>query len=452
MSAQPTTSSEVAWLRPLGDTEACLWHGDRASRFNFVMMADLGGDVEPEQLRAALSHVQARHPLFAASVRVRGRWPWFAHADRPIPLDVREAPDEDAWRAAAEVEMEAPFAPERGPLVRCVWLRRDATRSVLLMTFHHVIGDGISGAYALRDLLEALAHVRGEREAMVRRALPVSGPLDRHMPGFARGLGRWWRYTLRVGAVLGWLARNGRARGLIHDQRGVDPVTRKPCLIARRLEPDVTARLVARARREGTTVHGALCAAMLGALADERAQITPAMMASPVNLRDRMEPPVEDDVGFFVSMGVVLHRADPSPDAFWDTARASRDALVRFVETGGPFTMLPVQNALLVKLVRWTSPQAFARLVYRGQLDGIGLTNIGRAKLATQYGGVTVRALGFAASLGVLGDFAATAASLDGVLCWNFMAMEPTISRAHAERVADRCVARLLAALEDESA
>lgn len=115
-----------------------------------------------------------------------------------------------------------------------------------------------------------------------------------------------------------------------------------------------------------------------------------------------------------------------------------------FVDAGRAFTLIPVQAMGLAWLARRRlHPPLYASIARNVQLPGVGLTNIGRVAIESVYGPLRIERLGFAASPGVLADFAVTAATLDDTLWMNFMAMEPCITRAHAERLAARTAALL---------
>ena len=54
-----------------------------------------------------------------------------------------------------EDEINRPLLSHVGPLARCVHVRHADDQHHLLLTFHHVVGDGMSGVFMVRDLLTA---------------------------------------------------------------------------------------------------------------------------------------------------------------------------------------------------------------------------------------------------------------------------------------------------------
>ena len=63
------------------------------------------------------------------------------------------------WEREIERELATRFDARQAPLIRAVLLRQP-DKSILILSAHHSIGDGLSMAFAIRDLLQALS---GER-------------------------------------------------------------------------------------------------------------------------------------------------------------------------------------------------------------------------------------------------------------------------------------------------
>lgn len=64
----------------------------------------------------------------------------------------------DSYELAEEIarELAIPFDSQQTPLARAA-LARGQNESVFILTTHHSIADGISSAYAIRDLIQLLA-------------------------------------------------------------------------------------------------------------------------------------------------------------------------------------------------------------------------------------------------------------------------------------------------------
>jgi hypothetical protein len=144
--------------RTLSPMEQTICLADDLCSLNFVMHCELFGELAEESLHAALDKVQARHPLLRMRLDGEDGNLWFRQGAGPIPVRIVDGPTSSV-ATEAEYELHTEFDRRRGPMVRCVWIRHDLAHATLFATFHHLIGDGISGSLLYRDLMQAL---RGE--------------------------------------------------------------------------------------------------------------------------------------------------------------------------------------------------------------------------------------------------------------------------------------------------
>ncbi len=75
-----------------------------------------------------------------------------------IPLRVIERPREGHWCLEVQEELKRPFSRSIGPLIRVVFLQ-SPNISELIVTFDHCLGDGLSGANLIRDILYYLSEL-----------------------------------------------------------------------------------------------------------------------------------------------------------------------------------------------------------------------------------------------------------------------------------------------------
>ncbi|EUA28207.1 MULTISPECIES: condensation domain-containing protein [Mycobacterium] len=152
IAAQPTGE-----LRALGLRERCLYRYSERNPLLFVLVAEFDVALDPDLVGDALDAVQRRHPLLSAHVHEDHELgPVFYRADpaTPIELSIHRDPDQ-GWHVFAAQELARPFGVATVPLMRATLLARRTT-STLLLTFDHVISDGISSVAVLDDLLAAL--------------------------------------------------------------------------------------------------------------------------------------------------------------------------------------------------------------------------------------------------------------------------------------------------------
>jgi hypothetical protein len=170
---------------------------------------------------------------------------------------------------------------------------------------HHSIADGMSIAYAIRDTLQALGGVALE-------PLPVPPTLDEFL-----GLGPAVADPEETGHV---------PSGVSFESASPRTSGARPKVESLRLPADWTAKLRDRARKEGTTVHGALCAALIIAGREVWAawQEIPVRVLSPFDARDI----VGAGESCVDCSGSVIVSFDATVGNFWDLARLTRNRIV----------------------------------------------------------------------------------------------------------------------------
>jgi amino acid adenylation domain-containing protein/non-ribosomal peptide synthase protein (TIGR01720 family) len=191
---------------PLSFAQERLWVLDRlegdAATYNMPAVLDLRGDLDTAALAAALTEITRRHEV------LRGR---FASEDgaakhmilppAPVALPLQDAADEDAAAALARAEAARPFDLERQPPLRARLLRLAGDRHWLLLTLHHIAGDGWSTGLLVRELSVLYAAYREGRDSPLPPLALQYADVARWQREWLSGdtLARhidWWRTTL----------------------------------------------------------------------------------------------------------------------------------------------------------------------------------------------------------------------------------------------------------------
>jgi NRPS condensation-like uncharacterized protein len=389
---QPETHSFTQGaIRPLGALEHLFWLLDRNRPLHFVVTALLSGETSPRDWRRALDRLQERHPILSVCIDGEpGSIPSFHQADaRPIPLRIVEDEPELRWEAEVGEELATPFNPSQAPLIRAVLIQgtRDAA---FMLVAHHSIADGLSLAYAIRDTLDLLAG----RTLEPLPWLPSQDDLMNVSDSVADG------------------QEQSHAQAL-------DPAVYRPNDNARptvkglSLSPSLTSKIRDRARREGTTVHGALCAALLLASREVFTEWrdTPLRIMSPINVRPLID--VGESCGVFVSATTSVF--DGEAKEFWDLAREARNSIAanqtsEYIAAGLSAFRQVVGNGAEVATAAELGAQVFANEVM--------VTNLGNLSFDRQFGAVTLKALfGPAVLNGFEGQQTIGLATVNGALC-----------------------------------
>ena len=306
-------------LRPLDPGEAFFYMSDQVSCMNFVVFAERTGTLGPERIRRMLNTIQHENLLLQASVTwtVEQGLCFTAVPGAPIELRCHEV-TADNWQGCIEQLLSDPFAAGAAPLVRCVYLELSSTRSVLALCFQHAVADGRSGTAILRRLLALMASDAEPNSPKGPTLLPTMAKVHPAKYRWAeqQDAARQLKTTLisdyrRHGTLpaLPWLASDAEGR--------------TPRFLRLSFAPDITQRLLTVARANGTSLHGALCAAQLMAqLALQPAtEQTAVFLSCPVDMRPHLEPvqPVSP-TGLFVSLISATFSISADTN-LWDLAR-----------------------------------------------------------------------------------------------------------------------------------
>lgn len=431
--ARALESALTAIDRPLTDAERACWLIDQERPFTIVFVAHVAGPLDPEALRRALDALAAAYPPLRVAVEPGPR-ARFRECGRAVPLRVLPRHGDDDWQAALAEDRAAPL-DAAGPLARLTAVR-GAERSELLLTVHHGVSDGMSGVFLTRDLLTAVARIQAGQPADLPAHPPLPGVEDL-LPAAARGL-------------VGLLARGryllGQLWTLLRRPRKLDEAARLPigARVSRtrhlRIDAPTTAALQARCRAQGTTVHGAIVAVGLRALAGQLGARALLGCCSPVDLRRRLRPSLGEAVGLYV--GPVVHFHEVAPDAdLWALAREVRAALRGAVEAGGPAVALATQSAMLP---RRATPALASGLLYHPLFGALAVTNMGAPDIPAVYGPLTLERLHIASPTAPLGSLVSFAVlTMQGEISLNVNYNEDIVP----EPLIDAIVASALAGL-----
>jgi NRPS condensation-like uncharacterized protein len=391
-------------IRPLGTMERCLWLLDQAHPIHFSIAAEIEGPTTLTSWRSALDAVQRRHPFFSVCIdEDENSNPYFRRvAGTQIPLRVVDNKNaESQWEREIENELSIRFDPKQAPLIRVVLLHQP-NRSILIFTSYHPIGDGISMAFAIRDTLRALA---GEK----LEALPP-------LPSMEDLLGMPQASPARTVSKTSSSIRLEKAAATIH--KDADAVRHVKGL---RLSTELTSKLLSRSRQEGTTVHGALCAALV--LAGRQvfnALNNPIRIHSSVDVRRPLQ--LGENYMQLAFGGIVAVNPDTMP-AFWDIARFMKSGLAPAQSLEAVIAGLGGLNALLLQ---GTDSQAFSQIAKESHAHEATLTNLGNLPFDTSFGDLKLTSMwGPAIDLAAENGHTVGAATANGSLCLLYTSSTP---------------------------
>ncbi len=376
----------------------CKIVGERAMLmlpFNVVFVGRVKGTIDPSEVATALERLRSRHPLLAVRAQIEddGTGTFTSQGVPPIPVHVEPRESDDQWLARVKDELRTSLPMETGPLVRATLIHSDSTCEIILCG-HHVICDGMSLGYLLRDLLGCLAEPKKKLTGPV-----VPPPIDRSTvvkPPPTPALQRF---------IIGLINKKWAARDIrfswsdmycLHEEFWRRNT--KMQVLAWAMEPDDTASLVERSRAEKVTVDSALWTAFVAAQYDVQVDRRRYRQRSAlaVNTREKLRISAGESFGFYASSLTVKLPYSPRR-SFWDNARKVHARISKELARTNLFRMLSseqIHPTLLDSLyfrkyglLDSTIPNTFLRKMGWHQITyGYALTNVGRFDIPTSYG------------------------------------------------------------------
>lgn len=142
------------------------------SALNVALRWRFDGPMSSDILETALNALIARHEILRTQFIAVDGLPF----QKVLPkltikvanVDLSRRPERDALKEAENIsanEAQALFDLDKGPLVRATLLRLGSEKSILLLTFHHLIVDGWAVDVLMGELLELMAAAASGRPA-----------------------------------------------------------------------------------------------------------------------------------------------------------------------------------------------------------------------------------------------------------------------------------------------
>lgn len=349
------------FIRSLGAFEEIYWLYTQTGPRGFAYAAEIMGSATVSAWRKAIDQIQQSQPFFSVCIAHNpGGRPYFHHVEgAPIPMRVLNGISEHPWEVEIAKEVFEPFSGDMAPLVRPVLIHEPA-RSIFIIAAHHSISDGMSMTVVLRDMVRALL---GE----TIDPYPV-------LPSQEESFG----ITKPSSAGSGSAAASPNGPPLVLRQKDTEP----PIVKSLRLDSELTRCLAERARVEDTTVHGAICSAVLkaGRQGSSAWSEKPVRVFSDINTRKACEAGDSSAMYFLGGISPI----EPGLQAgFWDLAR-------RFTaELAGPRSRegLAIGCQALTDVVsQGLDPVSVLPFLTHAFAFEVIISNVGRLPFSNDYG------------------------------------------------------------------
>jgi NRPS condensation-like uncharacterized protein len=367
----PDTRSKKE-VRALGARERLFWFMDQNHPAHLTVTAEVKGFTTVQNWRDAIDAVQRRHAVLSTSIKKNEEeQPALYQVDAaPIPLRIVDGRVQGCWELEVEREMAVPFTPEQAPLIRSVLIHKPQS-AVVIMVAHHAIADGMALVFLIRDLLQVLSGGHIE-------ALSFSSSPEELLSKLPKREEIVQAVTSQAGAP--------QAEPALY-RKGDDSA---PRATTRKLDEHLTATLKERARREGTTVQGALCAALV--LAGRKTSSTwlkqSVRVMSPVNARAHLG--AGEACGLYLGgAGKVTFQPGDS-EAFWELARFAKKEISPSQTFQSLSTSLHRLEAIMTKDM---DVETAAQIAAGAFARDLMVSNLGQIPYESEFGELKLEAI-----------------------------------------------------------
>ena len=368
-------------VRQLGASEYLLHLLDQ----HLVRLIQFDGPVDPSLMERAFRQMVDRRPILGLRIPAvaSGERPWFVSFDEaPAPsFSVRARKGPDDWMGVFNDELNTKIGLNGEPTIRAQLLMSDEPGGELVLTCLHTVCDGRSLFWFCRQLLaEYEALRRGEPGDANLSTSSISPPVEELLPEWAtpeRGkqlVADTLERTSKLPKPMAWPS-----------ERGESTEPSGSHVLAMDLTADELSAMRANARANGTTVLGALGAAMVLAT-DDVLQPEPddeIVTSNTLDIRDRLRVPVAvEDMGCYAA---VLHSREHNVRKMteWELARDYKDQVTEGMDRFDHYTFVFIGELFVQNFTAASGDPLFTN----------ALANLGAMELPTDGTSLKPRAL-----------------------------------------------------------
>ncbi len=395
----------------------------RAKTWNIVTISRINGYINEETMTQALEMIQCRHPrLNSRIVRFRNSLSFQTQETANIPLRLVKVLATDQWQEVVCQEMNEGIDSSKSLLrVVIVHVLGDEQINYLITTVHHAIADGLSCIKLHSEILTFCQKIVSNEPINSVTSLTPLPPIEELMPQWTKGFrGRVNSiiFLLQLGLQEIW----NRPKSLDFEKY-VSIAKRHSNIIHRQLNQELTQKFVNSCRQENTTVHNALCAAMMLTVAKTITKIhrkdIRVNCLSYLDLRRHLEPEISDDNLAILASSIMGFHLIKSNSSFWELAREVEQKLEASKKQGDLFNMVLIAKDLID--ICCIYPKKIAATV--------SVSNVGKINIPKSYGKFELEEISFISSNAFFaGVFAIHVSTFKGKMLLNVAFSQPSIS------------------------
>lgn len=348
--------------------------------------AKINTSIDNDRIYDAIKKLYHRHPLLTATIIFdeNNTAYYKLYSSKPIQLEFVESEDPLIWKGWMTDTNHKPFDFLNGPMLKMLVIRSKGHTTFAVLA-HHLLGDGISFVFLMRDFLAALDNRLDDMQLyppIIQNALslPAEGRLGWLMKVLAEKLNRDYR-------------KSGK-RFTYNDYYSMYKTYnfgKKPSMCLLSLSTAETRRLIDLCRSHRVTVNEAITTAFISAR--KNAGIRSNYLGVSCSIRTELTVNPEEGMGNYVSGVAVSADYDDSLD-FWTNARNIGNLLnTKLKRTGKRMIALSLVDAIddsLIDAVNFAGFDGYQNSTAQKLCDilcgvpageGLGISNLGNFKM-----------------------------------------------------------------------
>ena len=406
--------------RPLVDLEKALELLQRETNsLHVVVVGKIKGFLDPEVLRRSLLFVQLRHPLLNSHiVGPLDHLMFKTEGTEKIPLEVILNSEPEYWQTIFVNELNTKLENKK-VLLRATLIKptEKSTTNYLITRIHHGVIDGISAVHLYSEILSFCQKIVSENQIPEFEKLGPPPCLEK--------------------IIADYTVENNTESLISELELPIDtlpfekyvPFKQRTCgLIQKQLNASLTQQLIQRCKSEKVTVQGAICSAMMLALAkhlEPEDQEFYFSCLDAVDMRRRLNSPIgNEQMTFLVSSLVCFHTVNQKM-SFWDLAKQATEEIQAKLKT----------------------PEIYHRILAFGEgvniienpektIYSVLVSNIGKVKILSNYGQFELEEISFGVSNKMFGStFAVFVSTFQDQATFNFVYTQPLVSQTVIEKL-----------------
>ncbi|MEQ8468462.1 phthiocerol/phthiodiolone dimycocerosyl transferase family protein [Coleofasciculus sp. E1-EBD-02] len=396
-----------------------------ANSLNVVIISKIKGSLSEDVVRQSLDLVQIRHPrLNCRIIGLLDNLHFETEGTQQIPLRVIFSSDPKHWEFIAKNELNNQISSDK-VLLRAVLIKINnrSNFNYFITTCHHAVIDAISGVHLHSEILNLCYNILSNNQIDSVSKLPVLPSLEDLIP--------------QIFELSFQDKQLNKKPETLEFEKYLPNELRSCGIVNRKLEPEFTNRIISSCKKQNTTVHGALCAAMLLTVAETiKGEDRDLYLncRSSVDLRRRLNPPVSDETIAMVVSALTTFHEIREDKPFWELAREVTQQIKEKLETSELYNVVLSYKKGTEFLLN--NPEKIPFSVF--------ITNIGRVRIPSDYGLFKLEEISYALSLTAMGSvFAVAVSTFEEKMMLNFIYSLPAISQNKIEKLIKKTISYL---------